>query len=169
MPELNKLFGLNTDLETIIMFAIRAVVVFVISVLFVRIGGKRLFNKNSAFDIVAAIMLGSILSRAITDSTPFIPTLVAGAFLVFTHRFFAYLSYRSDWLGNQIKGKKTVLIKDGKLLEENMRKSHITRQDLLLAAREQARLERLEDIEEANLERSGNISILPKKDSSQSS
>lgn len=167
MPDIDRVFGLNTDLETILMFAMRAIVVFVLSVLFVRIGGKRLFNKNSAFDIVAAIMLGSILSRAITDSSPFIPTLVAAAFLVFTHRFFAYLSYRSNWLGKQIKGRKTALIKDGKLLEENMRKSHITRRDLLLAAREQAKLDKLEDIEEANLERSGNISILPKKDSSQ--
>ncbi len=164
MPDIERLFGLNTDLETIIMFAIRAVVVFVISVICVRAGGKRLFNKNSAFDIVAAIMLGSILSRAITDSTPFIPTLVAGAFLVFTHRMLAYLSYRSDWLGNQIKGKKTTLIEDGKILEKNMRKSHITKQDLLLAAREQAKIEKLEDIQEANLERSGNISIIPKED-----
>ncbi|MBW3545044.1 MAG: DUF421 domain-containing protein [Bacteroidetes bacterium] len=164
MPELERLFGLNTDLETILMFAIRAVVVFVLSVIFVRIGGKRLFNKNSAFDIVAAIMLGSILSRAITDSSPFIPTLVSGAFLVFAHRFFAYLSYRSEWLGKQIKGRKTMLIKDGKMLKKNMRRSHITKRDLLLAAREQARLDKLEDIQEAYLERSGNISILPKTD-----
>lgn len=164
MPDIQELFGLDTDLETALKFAIRAVVVFAISVLYVRLGGKRIFDKNSAFDIVAAIMLDSILSRAITDSAPFLPTLVTGAFLVATHRFLAFLSYRSDWLGNQIKGIKTTLIEDGKLVEKNMRSSHITEQDLLSAARSQAQITRLEDIKEAYLERSGDISILPKED-----
>ncbi|AHM60491.1 hypothetical protein D770_11170 [Flammeovirgaceae bacterium 311] len=163
MPDINELFGLDTDLSTIITFAIRAVVVFAISVLYVRLGGKRIFNKNSAFDIVAAIMLGSILSRAITDSAPFIPTLVAGAILVITHRSLAYVSYRSDWFGDWIKGVSRTLVKDGKLLEDNMRKSHITEQDLMAAARTQSSLDSLDDIKEAYLERSGEISILPKK------
>lgn len=164
MLDIEELFGLNTDLETVLTFAIRAVVVFAISVLYVRLGGKRIFDKNSAFDIVAAIMLGSILSRAITDSAPFIPTLIAGACLVATHRFLAFLAYRSDWLGNQIKGVKTTLVADGLLQEKNMRKSHITEQDLMSAARTQAKISKLDEIKEAYLERSGDISILPKED-----
>jgi uncharacterized membrane protein YcaP (DUF421 family) len=164
MPYVEELFGLDTDLRTVSIFAVRAVVVFLIAVLYVRLGGKRIFDKNSAFDIVAAIMLGSILSRAITDSAPFLPTLVAGAFMVATHRFLAFLSYRSNWLGDQIKGIKTTLVKDGQLQEKNMRSSHITEQDLMSAARSQAQITRLEDIKEAYLERSGDISIIPKDD-----
>lgn len=163
MPEVQELFGLDTDLETILMFAVRAVVVFAIAVVYVRLGGKRIFDKNSAFDIVTAIMLGSILSRAITDSSPFIPTLVAGAFLVATHRLLALISYRSDRFGNLIKGVRSILVKDGKIQEDNMRDSNITEQDLLSAARAQARINSLDEIEEAYLERSGDISILPKK------
>jgi hypothetical protein len=35
-------------------------------------------SKATAFDVIAAIMLGSIMSRAINGSAPFLPTLVAG-------------------------------------------------------------------------------------------
>ncbi|EMR00694.1 DUF421 domain-containing protein [Cesiribacter andamanensis] len=163
MPSLTDLFELDTDLDTFIIFAVRAVVVFGITILYVRLGGKRIFDKNSAFDIVAAIMLGSIMSRAITDSAPFLPTLAAGALLVATHRFMAYLSYKSDQFGNIIKGVHTTLVRDGQLLEKNMSSSHITEQDLLSAARTQARIQSLEDIQAAYLERSGDISIIPKE------
>jgi uncharacterized membrane protein YcaP (DUF421 family) len=51
----------------------------------VRLGDKRSFGKGTAFDFVVAVMVGSVMSWAITDSSPLIATWVAGLVLVGLH------------------------------------------------------------------------------------
>lgn len=66
---------------------IRGVLIFCIALLLVRVGDRRIFNKNAAFDIVLSIILGSVLSRAITGNAPFVPNYhvhyISGTALVF--------------------------------------------------------------------------------------
>jgi hypothetical protein len=57
--------------------ALRAVVVYVVTVIIVRLGKKRFMGKGTAFDVILGIMLGSIVSRAITGNAPFFPALAA--------------------------------------------------------------------------------------------
>ena len=53
--------------------ALRAVVVYVVTVAFARLGKKRFMGRATAFDVILGIMLGSIVSRAITGNAPFCP------------------------------------------------------------------------------------------------
>lgn len=161
---IRDILGLPTDSFELIKFAVRAVLVFGLALLFVRINGKRMFKKTSAFDFVVAIMLGSILSRAITGSSPFLPTLVAGSVLVLVHWLLSYFSYKHSHFGDVIKGTKTCLIKDGELQRDAMEKSKITKKDLETAARAQAKIKNLSQVKEAYLERNGEISIIPFED-----
>jgi hypothetical protein len=55
--------------------ALRAVVVYVVTVIIVRLGKKRFMGQGTAFDVILGIMLGSIVSRAITGNAPFFPAL----------------------------------------------------------------------------------------------
>jgi uncharacterized membrane protein YcaP (DUF421 family) len=66
-------------------------------------------------------------------------------------------------IGKYIKGQEKQLIKDGRLLKEEMRKQQITEHDSLEAVRLKGRTQRLEEVEAAFLERDGSISIIPKK------
>ena len=68
--------------------ALRAIVVYVATVLIVRLGKKRFMSRATAFDVILAIMLGSLVSRAIAGSAPFVPTLVASAVLLALHWLF---------------------------------------------------------------------------------
>jgi len=79
--------------------AIRAVVVFFITILLVRVGATRIFGNNSAFVIVMGIILGSILSRAITCNSPFIPTILAAFVLIFLHVLLATFALKNNKLG----------------------------------------------------------------------
>ena len=65
--------------------ALRAVVVYVATVLTVRLGKKRFMGRSTAFDVILGIMLGSVVSRAITGNAPFVPALVAAAVLLAMH------------------------------------------------------------------------------------
>jgi uncharacterized membrane protein YcaP (DUF421 family) len=51
----------------------------------VKLGQKRFICKNKAFDMMLGIILGSVLSRAITGNDPIFPTIGAGMILVGIH------------------------------------------------------------------------------------
>ena len=144
---------------------IRGFLIFVLAIILVRLGDRRIFSKNAAFDIVLGIVLGSILSRAITGNSPFIPTSITCIVLVALHWLFAFISQKYHPFGTLIKGKHLLLIKDGKIQEENMKKQNFTTHDLNEVLRLNGKLTKVEEVQEAYLERSGNVSVIPRKQS----
>jgi uncharacterized membrane protein YcaP (DUF421 family) len=138
---------------------VRAVVVYAATVVFVRLAKKRFMGHATAFDVILGIMLGAVVSRAITGNAPFLPTLAASAALVAMHWLFSLGSYRSHGFGNLVKGRPSVLIRDGEPDRDAMRRSHITEHDLDEDLRAEG-LERPEQVKEARLERSGKVSVV---------
>ncbi len=143
---------------------LRAAIVYIVAVVIVRVGSKRFMGKNTAFDLLLGIMLGSVLSRAITGQSPFFPTLAAGAVLMVMHYVFAWLSYQFDWFSPLVKGRPRLLVKDGEIQRDGMRKSLVGEHDLMEALRTGASGTRIEDVALAHLERNGNISVILKKE-----
>lgn len=119
---------------------LRAVTIFFIALLFIRLGGTRIFGANTSFDIVVGITLGSILSRAITGNSPYFPTIISAGALVLLHWILSWVVLRSRFFGSIIKGNRILLVKDGKYLKSNMNKTHITHHDLLEALRSKGAL-----------------------------
>src|SRR5690349_18199381 len=147
----------------VVEIALRTVAVYVFTLAIVRLGSKRLLAKATAFDVIVAIMLGSIMSRAINGSGLLFPTLVAGTILIGLHWLFAVLAYHTDWLGSLVKGQRVLLIKDGHVAHEGVRRGSITTKDLEQALREQTGQTDPARVERAYLERSGKISVVPYK------
>lgn len=164
MEEIINIFrqGLGIDAEslTVGQMAVRAVIVYFSALMMVRIGEKRFLAKNTAFDVILGIIFGSVVSRAINGSAEFVPTLAAGFVLVLLHWLFAVLSFHLDWFGTVVKGNARVLVENGAILWEAMRKSHISRKDLMSAVRLQANITTLDRVDKARLERSGDISVI---------
>ncbi|MFN2432497.1 MAG: DUF421 domain-containing protein [Gemmatimonadota bacterium] len=140
--------------------ALRAVVVFIAALTIVRIGNKRFLGRNTAFDLVLAFILGSVLSRAITGNAPLFPTLVAGAVLVAMHWLLSVASYHSRALGVLFKGRSRELVRDGEIRWDGMRRSQITTHDLEEALRLEGKPADVEGVRAAYLERSGSISVI---------
>src|SRR5215207_9867170 len=69
--------GLDSHDINVAQMALRAVIVYVVTVIIVRLGKKRFMGQGTAFDVILGIMLGSIVSRAITGNAPFFPALAA--------------------------------------------------------------------------------------------
>lgn len=160
-PLIGHLLGLSAESLSLWQMALRAVVVYLVAIVLVRLGEKRFLGKYAALDVILGFMLGSVLSRAITGSSPFFETLFGGALaLVLMHWLFAVISFRSDRFGNWVKGNERVLVRDGNIEWNAMRTSHISRNDLQAAVRSNAQLADLKQVKEARLERSGDISIV---------
>ncbi|MBF9253423.1 DUF421 domain-containing protein [Pontibacter sp. 172403-2] len=145
--------------------SLRAIGIFFAAVLILRIGSSRIFGKNTTFDIVLGVIYGSILSRAITGNAPFWPTLAAALTLVVLHRGLAMLAfYTNIGVGNILKGKPEMLIKNGELQWAAMRRNSVTEHDLCEALRNAGHDADLKSVRLAYLERSGNISVIMKSD-----
>lgn len=140
--------------------AVRTVAVYAFALAAVRLGSKRFLSQASAFDVIVAIMLGSIMSRAVTNSSRFWPTLVSGALLIAVHWLLAALSYRLDWLGPLVKGRPTLLVRDGRTNRDAMRQAGVSEQDLEQAVRLKAGGTDLSRVRQAWLERDGSISVV---------
>lgn len=152
---------IGSDADTILWWQvmIRAAIVFFLSLIMVRFGGKRIFGKHTAFDIVLGIVLGSILGRTITGNAPFLTSIVAAFTLVFLHWLIAFTSMKWDFFGVLVKGHFQILIKDGEIQWDNMKKNNISERDLHEAIRMEGNGAKVDDIETAYYERSGDISI----------
>src|SRR5918998_5040155 len=90
--------ALGLELEgkdlTAMHMALRAVVVFVLSIGMLKVGDKRFMGKSTAFDVFLGIVFGSTVSRAITGNAPFFQTLAAGLVLVLLHWLLAAAAFR---------------------------------------------------------------------------
>jgi uncharacterized membrane protein YcaP (DUF421 family) len=160
---LARIFGEGAK-ETIAWWqmALRAAVMFLWGLLLVRLGGQRMFGKLVNFDIVLTVVLGSILGRAVTGGAPLLPSMAATGLLVTLHWGMTQLSCRWPGLGRVIKGGPLCLVRDGEVQSQAMRRHGITREDLEEACREDG-ISGLDQLHEAYLERSGEISVLPRR------
>lgn len=154
-------FFIGSDADTILWWQvmIRATIIFCIALVMVRFAGKRIFGKHTAFDIVLGIVLGSVLGRAITAHAPLITSIIAAFTLVFLHWLIAFISMKWDFFGVLVKGHFQILIKDGEIQWENMKKNNISERDLHEAIRIEGNGAKVDDIATAYYERSGDISI----------
>ncbi len=125
-------------------------------------GKKRFLGKGTAFDVLLAIMLGSILGRAINGSGPLFETIGAVIVLVSLHWLFAVGAFHSARFRQLVEGTPRPLIQDGEVQAAIMHKSRISDDDLLEALRRQG-LTDPQAVHVAYLERSGEISIIPRK------
>ena len=119
---LHTLLGIGTEPRalTFLQVSIRGVIVFIATLIMMRLGSKRSLAEKTAFDAVLIVIIGSMLARAINGSEAFFPTLGTGFVLVFLHRLFGVAAFYSHAFGILVKGKPVVLVRDGRLQRKNM-------------------------------------------------
>jgi uncharacterized membrane protein YcaP (DUF421 family) len=158
------LLGLGAKPEdlTFVQISLRGVIVFIATLIMVRLGHKRSLSRKTAFDAVLLVILASVLSRAINGSAAFFATLGGGLVLVLLHRLLAFIAYHSHWFGCLIKGRPDVIVENGDLILSSMRRNHISRHDLEEDLRLGARMENASQVKTARVERSGDISFIEK-------
>jgi len=159
---LHTLLGIGTEPRdlTFLQVSVRGVIVFIATLIMVRLGSKRSLAEKTAFDAVFIVIIGSMLARAINGSEAFFPTLGTGFVLVLLHRLFGLAAYYSHTFGILVKGKPVLLVEDGEVQQKTMLREHISKHDLEEDMRLDAQTEDLSKIKAARLERSGDISFI---------
>jgi uncharacterized membrane protein YcaP (DUF421 family) len=155
------IFGEGKNLDSLQM-AMRAIAVFIATLIFIRISGRRSFGQRSPFDYVVAVLLGATLSRVIVGASPAIPTMAASLVMVLVHRTIAWSCVRWPWLESLVVGVEREVYKDGKFNSRQMSAALITRTDIFETARQELNSTDLRDVQSAILERNGQVSLIRK-------
>jgi uncharacterized membrane protein YcaP (DUF421 family) len=163
MEILTSIFGEGKDLNALQMSA-RGILVFLLTLVMIRISGRRSFGIKTTFDNIIVILLGSILSRAVAGVSPFVPTIVASFAIVALHRLFGYLVVRSERFGKLVEGQKILLFSNNEFIRDRMNRALVCKEDILQGVRKSALTESLDGIERVYMERNGEISAIKKKE-----
>ncbi|MFQ6161191.1 DUF421 domain-containing protein [Sinorhizobium meliloti] len=142
---------------------VRGITIYFILLAALRLSGRRTVAQMTTFDFVLLLIIAETTQQAllgddfsIVNATLLILTLF-GVDIV--------LSYVKQWspkIALFLDGTPTVLIADGKVDERAVRRARVDIEDILVAAREQQGLARLDQIKFAVLEADGGISIIPR-------
>jgi uncharacterized membrane protein YcaP (DUF421 family) len=162
LHNLDTILGLNLEPRdlTFLQISLRGIIVFLAAIVMLRVGDRRFLSKRSAFDAVVGFILASMLARAVNGSSAFLPTIGGGFVIVALHRVLAFATRDSHWLGNLIKGEAVLIVKDGVVKKDVMRRNDLSEHDLLEDARFNGNVGDPSQIKEAYYERNGNISIV---------
>ncbi|SHK12138.1 DUF421 domain-containing protein [Paramaledivibacter caminithermalis] len=141
--------------------ALKTTLLFVIGILIMRIMGKSAITQLTPYDLMAIIIIGTVIAEPLI-STKLKPTLFVLGVLVVLYIVFSKLSL-NQFFNKILLGRPTILIKHGKIIEENIEQERISLIQLTAILRVNG-YPKLEDIEYAILEPTGEVSIIPKSD-----
>ncbi|MFC5699778.1 DUF421 domain-containing protein [Cohnella faecalis] len=129
-----------------------------------RILGKKQISQLTFFEYVMGITLGELAGFISTDLEAHYTHGLIAMLVWFTIPFLLeLLTLKSIKLRHLLEGKERVVIKEGKVLENNLKKERLTADELLEQLRAKS-VFNLADVEFAAMETNGDLSILLKKD-----
>ena len=139
---------------------VRATVAFLFIFFVTRIVGRRELSTLEPFDLILLVVMGDIIQQGVTQNDFSVTgLLLAGSTIAVMTVLFSYLSFRVSRLRPILAGEPLILVDDGKLIERNLTRQRITVGELLAEARMQ-QITKLDEIQWAVLETSGQISFV---------
>lgn len=130
---------------------------------FTRITGRRTLAQTTVFDIVLLLLLAETAQGFLLRNDPSFTNFVVvlSTFGVIDVAL-SYLKLHSPLAQTLIDGAPTVLVRDGRILQDRLLRSRVTEEDVMESARLNYGIATLEEIDAAILETGGGISIIPK-------
>lgn len=141
---------------------VRALVLYIIVVITMRVMGKRQIGQLQPFELAIAIMISELAAVPMQNTgIPLVSGIIPILTLLAAQLIISLLSFKSIRARAVICGKPSILIEKGIINEAELRKQLYSLNDLL----EQLRINNypnLADVEYAILETNGQISVIPK-------
>jgi uncharacterized membrane protein YcaP (DUF421 family) len=150
-------------MQDIVYVILKSLAFFVIAWLSIRLLGKRNISKAKPFNFISYIIIAIVVSLSSLNLITLSYGLVLLAIWVTFPIALDYLAIKSQVIHEFINGKETVLIKHGKIMEENLIQVRMTGEDLLAELRSK-NIFNLADVEFAVMESNGEINTYLKAD-----
>jgi uncharacterized membrane protein YcaP (DUF421 family) len=142
---------------------LRPIAIYLFLILSLRLAGKRELAQLNPFDLVVLLTISNTVQNAIIGEDNSVTGGLIGAatLLLVNHVVVRYL-YGHETLERLVEGDEDVLIDNGEIRTDRLRKELITEGELLSAARKQG-FSRLADVDRATIEPGGTIVFLARR------
>ena len=141
---------------------IRTIILYTLVVICLRIMGKRQIGELQPSELVVAIMVSDLATIPMQDTEiPIVTGIIPIFTLVIMEVYLSYISTKSKKFSHFVCGTPSIVIKDGEIVDEEMKKLRFSRDDLL----EELRISGCFDItqvEYAILETNGGLGLIMK-------
>jgi uncharacterized membrane protein YcaP (DUF421 family) len=143
-----------------LLIVLRCTVVYLVLLVALRLTGKRQLGQFTPFDFAVLLIVSNAVQNAmIGPDTSLVGGLIGAATLLALNYGLSFLTARYNFLGREVLGDPTVLINDGHLVTDNLRRERVDPDDVLMAMREHG-VEDIGKVKHAILETDGTISVV---------
>jgi uncharacterized membrane protein YcaP (DUF421 family) len=143
---------------------LRTILTYFIVFIMLRLMGKREIGKLSVFDLVISIMIAEIAVFVIEDTNkPMMEGILPMVTLVGIQILIAFITLKSLWLRQAIDGVPSIIIDNGKIQRDEMKRQRYNLNDLMLQLR-QNHVTDVEEVAFAILETTGKLTVVKKED-----
>ncbi len=144
---------------------LRTAVVFVFLSVLLRLMGKRQFGELTVPEFVSAILMSELAVLPVTNKEiPFFESLVPALVIFVLEITMSFMCRKSKALHAFLSGRPVVLMQNGRLLTENLKKARISEEELRAQIRS-AGFKGEQEVDSVILECTGRMSVLPKHNS----
>jgi len=141
----------------------RATIVYFAIFFGLRIGGKRELGQMTAFDLAVILLIANAVQNAMVGSDVSVTGGIAAAVVLFVLNYGVGVAReRVPLLRELLEGKSTIIIQDGKLLEDAMESEGIDDEMVQMAMREHG-IDDVKDVKQAVMETDGSISVVSRE------
>lgn len=139
----------------------RTILLYVILIAVIRIMGKRQIGQMEPTEFVVTMLVANLASIPMQDGAiPIYSGIVPIVTVLGMELLLSGLSLKSIGVRRLLCGKPVILIENGQILQENMRKTRVTLDELSGHLREKDVLD-IRAVQFAILETNGNLSVFP--------
>jgi uncharacterized membrane protein YcaP (DUF421 family) len=143
-------------------FILRAVIVFCVLLVMVRVSGRRTVGQFTPFDLLVVMLLSESVSTSLTGGdNSLVGGLIVAATLVALNVGAAYLSSHSTKMADLLDGSPVLLGRNGKMFDKVLKKCRLSETEVEEALHEADCT--MEEMGYAFLEADGNITIQKKR------
>ena len=140
---------------------LRTVILYLVLIVTIRLMGKRQVGQMEPSEFVVTMLVANLASIPMQDSgIPLYSGLVPILTVLAVELLLSALSLRSIRLRKLLCGKPVILIENGRILRENLKKTRVTLDELSGHLREKDVLDP-RAVQYAILETNGNLSVFP--------
>lgn len=142
----------------------RAASIYLVLFLLFKVWGKKHLGEMAAFDFVILLIMSEAVQNSLVDDDKSIPggLIVVATFMILTS-IMNIISFKFRKAERFLEGTPKVIVRNGKIMDEVLKKERISLPELLESIREQGVLH-LHDVGLAILEANGKVSVIKKED-----
>jgi uncharacterized membrane protein YcaP (DUF421 family) len=142
---------------------LRPIIVYIFLIIGLRLSGKRELAQLNPFDLVVLLTLSNTVQNAIIgDDNSVIGGIIGATSLLAINYLVVRFLYDHRKLDQIVEGRADILVEDGKVHEQKLKRELITKEELAAAARKQG-FETLSDVRQCVLEPGGTLTFIAKK------